>query len=143
VHYRGVAPIGYYIEDAPDAPDVTATTASALNLVHGGRLRTPATITDKACALGGTAVDYYTLRLLPGSQSNTGSWQAARSHVLDTCFGLPLRLVAAILCSVLSFIDLYIERDAPLSWLGLVSPFLAESATPAAICWALDFAGIF
>ena len=58
------------------------------------------------------------------------------------CSGLPLRLVEANSSSSLSLIDLYMLLDAPLSLLGLVLPRLAESAAPAAFCWAADFAGM-
>jgi hypothetical protein len=61
---------------------------------------------------------------------------------IDSCCGLPLRLVEAISSSCRSFIDLYIDFEAPLSSLTFFSPRFAERAAPAAICWALDFTGV-
>src|SRR5204863_8566697 len=58
------------------------------------------------------------------------------------CSGLPLRPVWAIFSSSFSLIDETIELDAPLSLLLGVSPRLADSAAPAAFCWAADFAGM-
>jgi hypothetical protein len=67
-------------------------------------------------------------------------------HVLrdgfDWCSGLSFRLVAAISSSCCSFIDSYIDLEAPLSVLTFFSPRFAERAAPAAICWAFDFAGM-
>jgi len=58
------------------------------------------------------------------------------------CSGLPLRLVEAIFSSSFSLIDEAIDFDGPLSLLFGVSPRLADSAAPAAFCWAADLAGI-
>jgi hypothetical protein len=56
--------------------------------------------------------------------------------------GFPLRLVDAILSSSSSDMDSAMPREAPLSFDFGVLPRLAESAAPAAFCWAPDFAGI-
>jgi hypothetical protein len=61
---------------------------------------------------------------------------------LAACDGFPFCLVEAIARSSFSLIDSAIDLDAPLSALLLLSPRLADSAAPAAICWALDFAGM-
>jgi hypothetical protein len=58
------------------------------------------------------------------------------------CDGLPLRLVEAIARNSFSLIELAIDFDAPFSSPLLFSPRLADSAAPAAICCALDFAGM-
>jgi hypothetical protein len=55
--------------------------------------------------------------------------------------GFPLRRVEAIACSSFSLWDFSIERDAPFKSLRSMSPRLADSAAPAAFCWAWDFAG--
>src|SRR5690606_33813944 len=60
----------------------------------------------------------------------------------ETRSGLPLRFVDAISSSSFLLIDSYMLLDAPLSSLFLVSPRLAARAAPAAICCALDFAGM-
>jgi hypothetical protein len=60
----------------------------------------------------------------------------------DACLGFPLRFVEAISRSCFSLIDSTIDFEAPFSSLLLLSPRLAASAAPAAICWALDFAGM-
>src|SRR3546814_13595777 len=60
----------------------------------------------------------------------------------DLCSGLPLRLVLAMRSSSSSLIDTYISFEGPFSSLFIFSPRLAASATPAACCCALDFAGM-
>src|SRR5690606_5919570 len=57
-------------------------------------------------------------------------------------FGRFLRLVEASSSSSPSLIDLYMLFEAPFSSFTLVSPRLAESAAPAAFCWASDLAGM-
>jgi hypothetical protein len=56
--------------------------------------------------------------------------------------GLPLRLVEAILSSSSSDMESAMLREAPLNLDFGVLPRLAESAAPAAFCWAPDLAGI-
>lgn len=53
---------------------------------------------------------------------------------LDTCSGLPLRLVEAISSSSFSLIESYMLLDAPLSALTFCLPRFAASAAPAAFC---------
>lgn len=60
----------------------------------------------------------------------------------DLWTGLPFWLVDANASSCSLFIDSYIDFAAPLSSPAGFSPFFATSATPAAIFWAFDFAGI-
>jgi len=60
----------------------------------------------------------------------------------EACSGLPLRFVEAMSWSSCSLIDSTIDFDAPFSSLFFFSPRFADKAAPAAICWALDFAGI-
>ncbi|CFP68570.1 Uncharacterised protein [Bordetella pertussis] len=55
---------------------------------------------------------------------------------------MPLRAVPAMCSSSRSLIESYMSREAPLRSLTLDSPRLAASAAPAAICWALDLAGM-
>jgi len=74
------------------------------------------------------------VRLRPGSR--------LRVQDPETCLGFPFVFVDAIFSSSFSLIDSYIDLDAPLSEPTLVSPRLAESATPAACCCALDLAGM-
>jgi hypothetical protein len=57
--------------------------------------------------------------------------------------GFPLRLVDAISSSCFSDMDSSMPREAPLSLDFGVLPRFAESAAPAAFCWAPDLAGIF
>jgi hypothetical protein len=63
-----------------------------------------------------------------------------RERDFETCSGFPLRLVDANSSSSCSLIELNISFAAPLRLLGLASPRLAASATPAAFCWAADLA---
>src|SRR5690606_27834156 len=56
--------------------------------------------------------------------------------------GRPLRLVSANSSSCFSLIDSYISFDAPFNSDFFVSPRLADSAAPAAFCWAFDVAGM-
>ncbi|MET3596113.1 hypothetical protein ABID26_005530 [Mesorhizobium shonense] len=56
--------------------------------------------------------------------------------------GFPFRFVEAILSSSFSLIDFSMLLEAPLSSLFFFSPRFAARAAPAAICWALDLAGI-
>ena len=90
---------------------------------------------------------WQTAWVLPLPQAGEGSKPAALlilvpDQLSDLCFGMPLVLVEAILSSSFSLIDLYIEREGPLSDPAFFSPRFAESAAPAAYCCALDFAGI-
>jgi hypothetical protein len=64
------------------------------------------------------------------------------SYFLLECDGLLLRLVDAIARNSFSLIELSIDFDAPFNSLLPISPRLADSAAPAAICCALDFAGM-
>ena len=68
--------------------------------------------------------------------------RAAFCAVRHVCWGLPFRLVAAISSSCCSVMDCSMDRDAPFKSLTFWSPRLADSAAPAAFCWAWDFAGI-
>ncbi|KGC70955.1 hypothetical protein DP56_5977 [Burkholderia pseudomallei] len=58
------------------------------------------------------------------------------------CFGLSLVFVPASFSSSFSLIELYIDFDGRFSSLAFVRPRLADSAAPAARCWACDFAGM-
>ncbi|AQT54596.1 hypothetical protein BHQ31_31135 [Burkholderia cenocepacia] len=58
------------------------------------------------------------------------------------CFGLPRVGVDAIFSSSFSLIDLAIDFDGGLRSFIFVSPRLADSAAPAARCWAWDLAGM-
>jgi hypothetical protein len=60
----------------------------------------------------------------------------------DAWAGLPLREVDAIALNSFSLMEAAIDLDGPFNSLLLVSPRLADSAAPAAFCWALDFAGM-
>src|SRR3546814_1740213 len=75
---------------------------------------------------------------------STGHARTSRppAQDFDLCSGLPLRLVWAMRSSSSSLIDSYISFEGPFSSLFIFSPRLAASATPAACCCALDFAGM-
>jgi hypothetical protein len=60
----------------------------------------------------------------------------------EACEGLPFCDVDAIARNSFSLIESAIDLDELFNWLLLVSPRLADSAAPAAFCWALDFAGM-
>src|SRR6185312_15443459 len=77
----------------------------------------------------------------PGSALRAVRDDNAGQCDLPTCSGFPLRLVWAIFLSSFSLIDI-IDLDAPWSLDLGVSPRLAESAAPAAFCWAADLAGM-
>ena len=67
---------------------------------------------------------------------------AAGAQLCDLFSGSPLRFVSANSSSCFSLMDSSIPLDAPFNSLFLVSPRLADSAAPAAFCWAFDVAGI-
>lgn len=61
---------------------------------------------------------------------------------LALCRGFPFCFADANSLSCVSLIESYIDFEAPFNDPGLLSPRFAESAAPAAICCALDLAGM-